>query len=90
MKQDIEINLSRPIINWETALRKFTGMSIKGDKYSTPLRPNRRYEDQPGWRYIYEPKLTVIIDTSGSIIEEEINAFMSEIEAQQLRNFRSK
>jgi len=87
VKQDIEINLSRPIINWETALRKFTGMSLRGDKYSTPLRPNRRYDDQPGWRYIYEPKLTVIIDTSGSIIEEEINAFMSEIEAIAAQEF---
>ncbi|ABS60165.1 VWA-like domain-containing protein [Fervidobacterium nodosum] len=81
LRQDIEIFISKPVINWEVAIRRFAGLSQKGDKYSTPLRPNRRYDDQPGWRYIYDPKLTVIIDTSGSIIEEELNAFMSEIES---------
>ncbi len=81
VKQNIELTLSSPTINWRVALQRFTGLSQRGDKYSTPLRPNRRYEDQPGWRYVYQPKLTVILDTSGSIIEEELNAFMSEIDS---------
>jgi len=81
VKQNLELTLHKPIINWEVAIRRFVGLSQRGDKYSTPLRPNRRYEDQPGWRYTYTPKLCAIIDTSGSIIDDEINAFMSEIEA---------
>ncbi|MGC8903179.1 MAG: DUF2201 family putative metallopeptidase [Fervidobacterium sp.] len=81
LKQFVQFMISKPLINWEVAIRRFAGLSQKGEKYSTPLRPNRRYEAQPGWRYIYEPKLSVIIDTSGSIIEEELNAFMAEIEA---------
>ncbi|WP_448377038.1 vWA domain-containing protein [Fervidobacterium sp.] len=81
VKQNIELSLQKPVINWEVAVRRFTGLSQRGEKYSTPLRPNRRYDDQPGWRYVYNPKLCVIIDTSGSILDEEINAFMSEIES---------
>ncbi|MDM7320569.1 MAG: VWA-like domain-containing protein, partial [Fervidobacterium sp.] len=81
MKQNIELSIRKPLINWEVAIRRFVGLSQRGDKYPTPLRPNRRYDDQPGWRYIYVPKLCVIIDTSGSILEEEINSFMSELDA---------
>lgn len=81
MKQNIELSIRKPVVNWEVAIRRFVGLSQRGDKYSTPLRPNRRYDDQPGWRYIYTPKLCVIIDTSGSILEEEINSFMSELDA---------
>ncbi|ODN31167.1 DUF2201 family putative metallopeptidase [Fervidobacterium thailandense] len=68
-------------IDWRTALQRFFGVSQRSDKYQTPLRPNRRYEDQPGWRYTYEPRITVIIDTSGSIIEEEMNEFLTEVES---------
>ncbi|MFN3692203.1 MAG: VWA-like domain-containing protein, partial [Fervidobacterium sp.] len=81
LRQNIQLAVSKPIINWQNALRIFAGLSQRGEKYSTPFRPNRRYDDQPGWRYIYRPKLTVIIDTSGSIIDEEFNLFLSEIEA---------
>ncbi|MEJ5257919.1 MAG: VWA-like domain-containing protein [Fervidobacterium sp.] len=81
VRQNIELHLKKPVINWETAIRKFVGLSQRGEKYSTPLRPNRRYDDQPGWRYTYLPRICVIIDTSGSIIEEEMNQFVSEIDA---------
>ncbi|MCX7653245.1 MAG: VWA-like domain-containing protein [Fervidobacterium sp.] len=81
LRQNVSLSISNPIINWETALKKFVGLSQRGDKYSTPLKPNRRYEDQPGWKFVYEPKLVVILDTSGSIIEEELNCFISEIDS---------
>ncbi|MFN6991879.1 MAG: VWA-like domain-containing protein [Fervidobacterium sp.] len=81
MQQNIQLAVSKPLINWQNALRIFAGLSQRGDKYSTPFKPNRRYDDQPGWRYIYEPKLAVIVDTSGSIIDEEFNLFLSEVEA---------
>lgn len=80
LRQNIEFAISKPLINWQNAIRIFAGLSQRGDKYATPLRPNRRYDNQPGWRYTYNPKLTVIIDTSGSIIEEEFNLFLSEVE----------
>ncbi|OOC47109.1 VWA-like domain-containing protein [Thermosipho sp. 1223] len=80
LKQNIDVILQKSTLNWETILRRFSNASIKGDKYMTPLRPNRRYNDQPGWRYEYKSKLAVILDTSASIIEEEMNQFLTEIE----------
>ena len=80
LKQNINIVLQKSILDWETILRRFSNATIKGDKYRTPLRPNRRYEDQPGWKYEYNARLAVIVDTSASIIEEELNRFLAEIE----------
>ncbi len=79
--KELEIMISSPEINWKEKLKRYVGLSNKSDKYSTPLRPNRRYDDQPGWRYVYEPSIAVIIDTSGSILDEELNAFLSEVES---------
>ena len=76
----VEKTLSRPVLNWRVLVRRFMGVSVRGERYMTPLRPNRRYEDQPGWRYEYRSRIAVIVDTSGSIIESEINDFLSEIE----------
>lgn len=81
LRDVVQKELGKPVVNWKMALLRFVGLSQRGDRYQTPLRPNRRYEDQPGWRYVYEPLLAVIIDTSGSILEEELNKFLTEIEA---------
>ncbi|MDI3472348.1 MAG: hypothetical protein PWQ20_801 [Thermotogaceae bacterium] len=67
-------------INWRTAIRRFTGSSILGERYRTTLKPNRRYEDEPGWRREYLAKVALIVDTSGSVIQEEFNDFFSEID----------
>jgi len=67
-------------INWKTAIRRFTGSSILGERYRSMLKPNRRYEDEPGWRREYLAKLALIVDTSGSVIQEEFNDFFSEID----------
>ncbi len=79
--KELEIILSKSEINWTEKLRRCVGLSNKSDRYATPLRPNRRYLDQPGWRYTYEPSIAVIVDTSGSILDEELNAFLGEIES---------
>ncbi|WP_129409929.1 vWA domain-containing protein [Marinitoga lauensis] len=76
----ISLLISKSQKNWKDLIRRFFGTSIVIEKYRTPLRPNRRYENQPGWRNLFGPKIAIIIDTSGSIIEEEYSAFFSEIE----------
>ncbi len=81
VQRTVEKFLRKPVLSWKTLLRRFMGISIRGERYSTPLRPNRRYEDQPGWRYEYNAKMAVVLDTSGSIIESEINDFISELES---------
>ena len=77
----VSIITQKPKMNWKTLLRRFFGSSIIIEKYRTLMRPNRRYEDQPGWRSEMGPNVAIVVDTSGSIIEEEYNAFFSEIEA---------
>lgn len=67
-------------INWKTALRRFTGSSILGERYRTMMKPNRRYDDEPGWRREYLARLALMVDTSGSVIQEEFNDFFSEID----------
>lgn len=77
----MKLILDSPVLDWRNMIRRFFGSSVHVGRFSTPLRPNRRYEDQPGWRNDYAAKLVVIVDTSGSIIEEEFNVFFSEIDA---------
>jgi len=67
-------------LDWKTILRRFFGSSVVTDEYRTIMRPNRRYDSQPGWRKIRGPEVAVIVDTSGSIIDEEYDRFFSEIE----------
>ncbi|QTA38914.1 hypothetical protein JYK00_04740 [Thermosipho ferrireducens] len=80
LKQMISLSLQNSKVDWKTALRKFSGASKKGERYMTPLRPNRRYENLPGWKQEYKSKIAVIMDTSASIIDEELNQFITEIE----------
>jgi len=80
IREVVDAVISRPKVHWKTAIRRFVGSAILGERYRTPMKPNRRYEDQPGWRREYLARIAIILDTSGSIIEEEINAFLSEID----------
>lgn len=77
----VKIIRNKPKFKWNTILRRFFGSSVIVDKYRTVLRPNRRYEDQPGWKNELGPNIAVVVDTSGSIIEEEYNQFFGEIES---------
>lgn len=81
VKRLVELSISRPLLNWRDKIRHFAGVSEYGERYTTVLRPNRRYEQQPGWKTSHMARLGVIVDTSGSIIEEELDDFFSEIEA---------
>ncbi len=76
----VSMALDRPVLDWRTIIRRFFGASVYVGRYRTPLRPNRRYDDQPGWMNDYAAKLAIIVDTSGSIIDEEFEAFFSEID----------
>lgn len=81
VKRLVELSISRPLLNWKDKIRHFAGVSEYGERYTTVLRPNRRYEQQPGWKTSHMARLGIVVDTSGSIIEEEFDDFFSEIEA---------
>jgi predicted metal-dependent peptidase len=81
IEASISLLLNKPILDWKTIIRRFIGSSLHVGRYRTPMKPNRRYDDQPGWRNDYAAKVVIVVDTSGSIIEEEFNSFFSEIDA---------
>jgi predicted metal-dependent peptidase len=75
--------LLQPQINWRDTLREFITSTCAGSDYSTYSRPNRRYLSSG----IYMPsgiseqvgELVLAIDTSGSIGQRELNAFLTEV-----------
>ena len=76
-------DLLQPQVDWREVLREFITDTCKGNDYSTYSRPNRRSMHTG----IYFPsgiteqvdELVLAIDTSGSIGQRELTAFLSEI-----------
>lgn len=75
--------LLQPQVNWREVLREFVQTTCTGSDYSTYRRPNRRYLSSG----MYMPsgiseqvgELVVAIDTSGSIGQRELSAFLTEV-----------
>ena len=76
-------DLLEPQVDWREVLREFITDTCKGNDYSTYSRPNRRSMHTG----IYFPsgiteqvdELVLAIDTSGSIGQRELSAFLTEI-----------
>lgn len=76
--------LKPAIIPWQHILRQFVAMSIKSGHKASWKRPNRRYgEQQKGKLPARMVAITVYIDTSGSISEEDFNDFIAEMKSIQ-------
>ena len=77
--------LLEPQINWREVLREFITSTCAGNDYSTWQRPNRRYVSAG----VYMPsgiseqvgELVIAIDTSGSIGQNELGHFLSEVKS---------
>ncbi len=68
-----------PKFNWRRVLRLFAASSNSSYIKNTIRRPSRRYGTVPGIKIKRRNKLLVAIDTSGSIQQEELLEFFSEI-----------
>lgn len=66
-------------IHWKRALQIFSASSRKTRIYHSMKRVSKRYGTRPGIKIIRHQKLVVAIDTSGSIQDEHLNLFFSEI-----------
>jgi predicted metal-dependent peptidase len=82
--RDLE-QLLEPQIDWREVLREFIQTTCAGNDYSTWQRPNRRYVSSgyymPSGISEQVGELVIAVDTSGSIGQLELTAFMSEIQA---------
>jgi predicted metal-dependent peptidase len=76
--QEFENSL-KPVVNWRRLLRIFSESSSRTYVRSTLKRPSKRYGTTPGIKVRKRQKLLVALDTSGSISEDDLAAFFSEI-----------
>lgn len=66
--------------DWRRILRLFAGAGQRTFLQNTLRKPSRRYGISPGIRIRNKHKLLVILDTSASVADEEIQAFFQEIQ----------
>jgi predicted metal-dependent peptidase len=68
-------------IKWESLLKRFCGFTRRDDRRSSIRKLNRKYPGiHPGTKKIYKPMIAVYIDESGSVSNEELSLFYSELD----------
>lgn len=73
-----------PTVNWKREIRYFVNKLVVIGKEPTKNRPNRRTGElypflNPGKKRRYTSRLLVSFDTSGSVSDQELNSFASEL-----------
>ena len=71
--------LNPPKFNWRGYIRRFTGVSTKVFTKKIRRKENRRYFENPGLKVKMRQHMLLAIDTSGSVSNDELKEFMSEI-----------
>jgi len=79
-RQEIYKMLSSKI-KWESLLKRFCGYTKKDERQSSIRKLNKKYMGvYPGYKKIYRPMIAVYIDESGSVSNEELSKFYSELD----------
>jgi predicted metal-dependent peptidase len=65
--------------DWRGYIRRFTGVSSKVYTKKIRRKENRRFSDNPGLKIKMKQHMLLAIDTSGSVSNDELTEFMSEI-----------
>jgi len=79
MRQDI-LDRIQTKVDWRKVLRYFVKTSQRADKRSTPRRLNKRFPKiHPGKRVRRQAKIAISIDQSGSVDDQMLAAFFSEL-----------
>jgi predicted metal-dependent peptidase len=69
-----------PVIRWRSVLKNFIGTLVRADKTTSIKRINRRYPYiHPGVKYGRLPKLLIAVDESGSVPDDMLGGFFSEL-----------
>jgi predicted metal-dependent peptidase len=79
--KDVVDDIFKSKINWKKVLKRFTGLGVRGGQRRSWKRENRRYEDMPGHVTDEEGKIGVILDTSGSMSDQDLKKAFTEIDA---------
>ena len=69
----------KPKFDWRGFIRRFTGVSTKVFTKKIRRKENRRFEANPGLKVKMKQHMLLAIDTSGSVSDDELKEFMSEI-----------
>ena len=69
-----------PIFNWKKYFRRSVQNSIESSVKQTKYRPSKRFKDQPGNCIKFKPNVLVAVDTSGSISDDDLRNFFTEID----------
>jgi predicted metal-dependent peptidase len=80
--QDYLIEIQKvepPKFDWRGYMRRFTGTSTKIFTKKIRRKENRRYSENPGLKIKMKQHMLLAIDTSGSVSNDELVEFMSEI-----------
>ena len=77
-----QIETKKKAIDWKRRLKSFIKKSASGiDRESTRTRPSKRYDYQsPGLKVGELPKLSIFIDTSGSMSIVEVNSCLQQVD----------
>jgi len=68
-----------PKFDWRGFIRRFAGVSTKVFTKKIRRKENRRFSDNPGLKVKMRQHMLLAIDTSGSVSDDELREFMSEI-----------
>jgi predicted metal-dependent peptidase len=71
---------NKPIVNWKKEVKYFINQIILLGRRTTRMRPNRRWGySNPGSKKDYTSSILVAIDTSGSVSDELLKYFLTEL-----------
>ena len=73
------IEKRKPKVDWRRALRIFATTSRRTRVVHTMKRVSKRYGTRPGIKIKRYQKIAVAIDTSGSVSDEQLSIFFSEV-----------
>jgi len=68
-----------PKFDWRGYMRRFTGISTKVFTKKIRRKENRKFPESPGLKLKMKQHMLLGIDTSGSVSDDELQEFMSEI-----------
>ena len=68
-----------PKFDWKGYLRRFVGNSTVSYTKKLRRKYNKRYSDNPGLKIKFKNNILVGVDTSGSVSNDELKEFMSEL-----------